>query len=275
MNVDVPAALPAETGSYAIFMTDSRGMAVSWNEGVRRIFGYEEGEFVDRISIRDLFFAGDFTAAFAGRQPTEGYPSPRSITADGWTMRKSGLPVWTFAVVTEMHNPTGQPSGYHVIVREILESETAEPQSWGVRFLGLLARLRYQLMPIYDIARHLSTFHDGTGDVSRSGQQLLAHADQMHACLGDIADQLATCSFGHRARKSSCSLRNVVRQCTDAWKASIAEAGKELCTTLAGDALNVDIDSVRLIEVVANVMAVAEELSPHAGKISVSCAREG
>src|SRR5262249_19073422 len=46
--------LVEQVRDYAIFRMDLRGVATTWNEGVRRVLGYEEAEFVG-LDFRRLF----------------------------------------------------------------------------------------------------------------------------------------------------------------------------------------------------------------------------
>src|SRR5512138_1799934 len=59
--------LVEQVKDYAIFMLDTEPRNISWNEGVERVFGYAEAEFVGQ-SASDIFTPEDRAAGEVERE---------------------------------------------------------------------------------------------------------------------------------------------------------------------------------------------------------------
>jgi PAS domain S-box-containing protein len=111
---------------YAIFMTDRDGVVVSWNPGVARLIGYEEGEFIGR-PVSMIFTPEDVeqgahqkemrTAAAAGRAEDE-----------RWHVRKDGTRFWASGLIMPLRGESGGVRGYVKVMRDVTERRLAQEQ---------------------------------------------------------------------------------------------------------------------------------------------------
>jgi PAS domain S-box-containing protein len=109
---------------YAIFMLDPEGRIISWNEGARRIEGYNADEIIGH-SVSRFYTAEDIenskpeqdllTAAEQGRFEDE-----------AWNIRKDGTHFWANAVITALRDETGQLRGFSKVTRDITERKRVE-----------------------------------------------------------------------------------------------------------------------------------------------------
>ncbi|QLG28209.1 PAS domain S-box protein [Halorarum halophilum] len=109
---------------YAIFMLDPDGVVVSWNEGARRIKGYEEGEIVGE----------HFTVFYEDTDVRRGIPANILKTAreegraehEGWRVRADGSRFWANVTVTAVRDDDGSLAGFTKVTRDLTERRNYE-----------------------------------------------------------------------------------------------------------------------------------------------------
>ena len=87
---------------YGIFMLDPDGRVASWNEGARRIKGYEAEEILGRHF--SIFYP---PAALASGLPQHELEVARAVGRfedEGWRLRKDGSRFWANVVITALRN---------------------------------------------------------------------------------------------------------------------------------------------------------------------------
>jgi len=110
-----------EIVDYAIFRLDAHGNVVTWNEGARRIKGYEAAEIIGKpyatfyreADIQDCERALH-TAAEQGR-----------YVAEGVRVRKDGSEFWASVVLTALHEQ-GKLVGFAKVTRDLTEQRRAQ-----------------------------------------------------------------------------------------------------------------------------------------------------
>jgi PAS domain S-box-containing protein len=116
--------LVASVRDYAIFMLDAGGYIRTWNEGARRIKGYEESEVVGRhfsIFYTDADIARDHPADELEIAAREG-----RFEEEGWRVRKDGSRFWSNVVITALRNAHGTLVGYAKVTRDLTERRESE-----------------------------------------------------------------------------------------------------------------------------------------------------
>jgi PAS domain S-box-containing protein len=111
---------------YAIYMLDVAGNVATWNEGAKRIKGYEYQEIIGR----------SFTRFYNQQDKERGLPEFELAEADrhgrfegqGWRVRKDGATFWAHVVLTAIHNKEGKLIGFSKIIRDLTESRRLEEQ---------------------------------------------------------------------------------------------------------------------------------------------------
>jgi PAS domain S-box-containing protein len=105
---------------YSIIAADLDGTIVLWNEGARRIYGFEPDEVVGRLNLADLYSP-------AGREAGEPAATLAGAQAEGkWEgtvkrARKSGECFMARVVVTPRRDDHGDVMGYLLISKNISE----------------------------------------------------------------------------------------------------------------------------------------------------------
>src|SRR5690349_410653 len=109
---------------YAIFMLDPQGNVATWNEGARRIKGYNADEIIGR----------HFSTFYPHADLERGKPAWELEVAaregrfedEGWRIRKDGTQFWANVIITALRNEHGKLRGFSKITRDLTERKKAE-----------------------------------------------------------------------------------------------------------------------------------------------------
>ena len=109
---------------YAIYMLSPEGVVTNWNEGARRIKGYESDEVVGT----------HFERFYTEEDRAVGMPMYALATArrdgrferEGWRLRKDGTRFWAHVVIDPISDSLGELIGYAKVTRDVTERRTAE-----------------------------------------------------------------------------------------------------------------------------------------------------
>jgi PAS domain S-box-containing protein len=116
--------LVESTRDYAVFMLDPDGYVMSWNEGARRIKGYEPQEIIGKHF--SIFYPA---AAIEQRWPwTELEFATREgrFEDEGWRVRRDGTLFWANVIITALRDKTGTLIGFGKVSRDLTERRNAE-----------------------------------------------------------------------------------------------------------------------------------------------------
>jgi PAS domain S-box-containing protein len=111
-------------GDYAVFATDTSGRILSWNPGVLRLLGYEEGEWVGRhASI--IFTPEDLER---GGHVLEMETAAREGCAEDnrWHVRKDGTRFWANGMLMPLRDAAGRLRGFAKILRDNTAAQEQE-----------------------------------------------------------------------------------------------------------------------------------------------------
>jgi PAS domain S-box-containing protein len=108
---------------YAIFMLDTSGVIVSWNEGAQRIKGYREDEIVGT----------HFSVFYEQKDIDAGKPDWELLIAEregqledeGWRLRKDGTRFWASVTITALRDSSGELRGFGKVTRDITDRKLA------------------------------------------------------------------------------------------------------------------------------------------------------
>lgn len=109
---------------YAIYMIDLEGRVSSWNEGARRIKGYEPGEIIGEHFSR--FYTDDDRERGEPVRALETAREEGRFISEGWRVRKNGEPFRASVVIDAIRDDEGRPIGFAKITRDITERDQAQ-----------------------------------------------------------------------------------------------------------------------------------------------------
>ncbi|HXF80407.1 MAG TPA: PAS domain S-box protein [Usitatibacter sp.] len=125
--LDFITSILESSTEYSVIGKDLQGLIVLWNEGARRIYGYEPGEVIGKLNAAALHSPAEVAAG----RPREILDA--ALREGKWEgtierVRKSGEPFTARVVVTPRRNPAGQPVGFLLISKDISQELRADRQ---------------------------------------------------------------------------------------------------------------------------------------------------
>lgn len=117
-------ALVEQLTDYGIFMLDEKGRIVSWNEGAKRIKGYQANEIIGKY----------FSIFYPEEDILNGKPAMELRVAkaegkyeeEGWRRRKDGSRFWAGVVITAVYNHEGAHIGFSKVTKDLTERKETE-----------------------------------------------------------------------------------------------------------------------------------------------------
>jgi PAS domain S-box-containing protein len=119
---------------YAIFSTDTEGKPTTWNEGVERVLGFREEEFVGRNVIPLIFTPEDVGQGV----PEEELATARrtgSASDDRWMRRSDGTRFWGTGITTALRSKTGTLVGYVKVLGDSTRAKRTEDALRRLEFI--------------------------------------------------------------------------------------------------------------------------------------------
>ncbi len=268
---------------YAIFMLDPQGHVSTWNEGARRINGYERDEIIGR----------HFSVFYPEEDVHTGKPERLLALArergrledEGWRVRKDGSRFRADVVMTAIHDPDGTLRGFAKVTRDVTERNKAEETRRALmvaeevnrakdEFLAVISHeMRTPLTSILGWARMLriggldpATTQEALEALERSAQA------QVHL-IEDLLDDTRITSGKLRLNKRPLQIKSVIESAL----ADLAPAADtkqiRLVADLRCDDCPIIGDPVRLQQIVWNVVSNAIKFSAESGSVSVQLDR--
>jgi diguanylate cyclase (GGDEF)-like protein/PAS domain S-box-containing protein len=109
---------------YAIFMLDPDGRVVTWNEGAKRIKGYDPEEIVGQHHSR--FYTDEEVRQELPQLALAVAAAHGRYEGEGWRVRKDGSRFVAHVVLTALRDSAGELRGFSKITRDVTELKRAE-----------------------------------------------------------------------------------------------------------------------------------------------------
>jgi PAS domain S-box-containing protein len=109
---------------YAIFMLDVDGHVTSWNEGAKRLKGWDAQEILG--SYFSKFYTEEAVAAGHPEHELELAEAEGRYAEEGWRVRKDGSKFMADVTITAIRDESGKLRGFSKVTRDITERKRAE-----------------------------------------------------------------------------------------------------------------------------------------------------
>jgi two-component system cell cycle sensor histidine kinase/response regulator CckA len=109
---------------YAVFMVDAEGITTTWNEGVRRLLGYEEADFLG-LHWSILFTPEDRERGEHERELRTAAETGHA-SDDRWLLRKDGSRFWATGITARINDETGRLIGFSKVFRDLTQEREAQ-----------------------------------------------------------------------------------------------------------------------------------------------------
>jgi len=116
--------LLGEVVDYGVFLLDAQGRVQTWNEGARRINGWEAPEALGRYF--SLFYPEEDAATGKPAMELALAEAYGTYQEEGWRVRKDGTRFLAHVTITAIHGRGGALTGFLKIVRDVTAQKEAE-----------------------------------------------------------------------------------------------------------------------------------------------------
>jgi PAS domain S-box-containing protein len=179
---------------YAIYMLSPEGLVTNWNEGARRIKGYDSDDVVGTHFER--FYTEEDRAAGMPMYALATARRDGRFEREGWRVRKDGSRFWAHVVIDPITDSMGELIGYAKVTRDVTERRTAEEA---------LARTKEALFQ----SQKLESIGQLTGGIAHDFNNLLnviSNGLDILRSTGDRALQMKTIDSMARAASRGATL---------------------------------------------------------------------
>jgi PAS domain S-box-containing protein len=217
---------------YAIFALDAGGHIRTWNEGARRIKGYEQEEVVGRHFA--IFYTAEDRANDHPAHELDVAAREGRFEEEGWRLRKDGGRFWASVVITALRDRNHVLVGYAKVTRDLTERREADlalrhANEELERFASTAAHdLVEPLHTIVGLADLLERRHGEA--LEGSGRELIEHIRGSAERLRGRVDGLLAYARSSQQplRVQAASVAAATESVVDSLRAPIAEAGAEV-----------------------------------------------
>ena len=176
---------------------------------------------------------------------------------------------------------SGRVEGVVLSLIDITERKRAEQALMSAnrnkdQFLAVLAHeLRNPLAPISAGVEILKTAPHDRALVARTSETMARQIKQLVRLVEDLLEVSRISGGKLQLRTAPLDLREVIQDAIAGAQASIEGAGHTIAVNLPAEAVCVNGDAARLVQVLSNLLNNAVRYTPRPGKLSVTAAREG
>ena len=281
---------------YSIVAKDLAGRILAWNEGARRVYGYEPADVVGKSA----FLLHDPDDVKSGRAQQFLDEAQQSGTWSGalTRVRKDGSRFRAFVTITLRCDAAGHPSGFTMISRDLTESERIErelresqkelrdkneqlvEQNQRVQESNrlkseFLANMSHELRtPLNAIIGFAELMHDGkVGPVSSNHKEylgdILTSSRHLLQLINDVLDLAKVESGKMEFWPEPVDLEKLVGEVEDVLRTLAAQKRLKIENDIDPALGDITADASKLKQVLYNYLSNALKFSADEGRITV------
>ena len=262
---------------YAIFMLDPKGNVATWNRGAQRMKGYRAEEIIGKHF--SCFYTPEALAERVPERNLRLAVQERQFEGEGWRVRRDGRRFWASVLITALFDENGELEGFAKVTRDLSEKRKIEALTEADRqkdeFLAVLAHeLRNPLAPISN-ALYLSDRPEVVpNELARAMEAAKRQVRHMARLLDDLLDLTRIGRGILDLNKEKVDLRLIITNCVESVQSLIEERRHNLTVELLPDPAWIEADTVRLEQVIMNLLTNAISYTDDGGKIRITLDRE-
>lgn len=279
--------LVGQVKDYAIFRTDPEGHATTWNEGVKRVLGFDEAEFVGKVIVPLIFTPEDVQDGVPERE-LEQATATGEASNDRWMRRKDGTRFYAMGTTTALCDETGKLTGFTKVMRDQTDRKRLEDelrQSTAAlseadhrknEFLAMLAHeLRNPLAAISN-AVELSNRAEVDADSTAWGKDVIKRqVGNLSHLVNDLMDVSRITQGKVQLRKEPVELGPLIARAVAMVQHHIDHQRHDLSISLPKEPVWLEADPTRLEQVFSNLLGNAAKYTEPGGRIGLQAERQG
>ena len=261
---------------YAIFILDPGGRVTTWNEGARRINGYDADEVIG--SHFSIFFRREDVEAGKPERELAMAGETGRFQDEGWRVRKDGSRFFASVVLTALRDPSGRLTGYAKVTRDITASQLERQRLLDLErsksaFLNLVAHeLR---SPLTVLRGYLSMYRASSADVRRDLEErslpaLEAKTIEMSRLVDQMVEVARLEEGSLRMRADRVDLVPLTEETVELARALEERPEHRLHFEPYPHELNVVGDPERIQMILSNLLSNAIKYSPAGGDVTIA-----
>ncbi len=281
------AVVLSQVRDYAIFTMDTAGRPRSWNEGVRRVLGFEEGEFIG-ADVIPVIFTSEAVATGVPELELEQAALTGQANDDRWMRRKDGSLFFAAGATTVIRNERGDVAGFLKIMRDRTQwmntqielqrrmDDLAKVDQERNAFIAVLAHeLRNPLAPLGNVAQVLKRRAHDPAQVESMAALIERQVAQMSQLIADLLDVSRITHGKIELDRKPVALASIIQQALEVVRPQEESLRHVVDVTGSPEPVYVEVDANRLVQVLVNLLANAYKFTPPGGHIWVITEREG
>jgi PAS domain S-box-containing protein len=261
-----------------MFLTDSDGRIQTWNSGAQRLLGYDALQVLGQPTSM-LYTDADRNSSQFGLALRAAHDKGH-IQFNGWRQRADGTTFWAQVTSTALRDSAGACYGFVQVIRDLTDANRVETlETEGRRtaeFIAMLSHeLRNPLAPIRNAATLLKRFADNKETSTWCAELIDRQVNHLTRIVDDLLDVSRVTSGKIRIAKEACELSTIVQEAVESMRPLLATRQHTLTLDIVPAPVPVLGDSIRLSQVVVNLLNNAAKYTPEPGIVAVSLHREG
>ncbi len=263
-----------ESSGDAIIGEDGDGMIVSWNDGARRIFGYDAGEVLGRPSA--LLIPAD-----RGEEMVPALEvlrrGGRVLDLETARLRKGGPPIEVSLTISPIMGPSGEAVGASTIARDITDRRRSERRWLAAKeaadaanrakdqFLAVLSHeLRTPLTPVLlAVTSRLEVEPDP--ETRETLEMIRRNIELESRLIDDLLDISRIVRGDLRLELELVDVHEAIGRAVEMCSAEVAATGLVVALDLAATTRHTVVDRARLMQVLNNLLRNATKFAPGGG----------
>ena len=145
-------------------------------------------------------------------------------------------------------------------------------------FLGMVSHDLRDILGTIALSATMLTQPAPTGDFAATklvGERIQRSTARMNRLVGDLLDVVALESGTLQLTRGPHDAIQMMTEAVESYRPSFLDKGIELTTELPADAIVMDVDHDRILQVVANLLSNALKFTERGGRVSLLVARQG
>jgi PAS domain S-box-containing protein len=275
-NEELYLLLVNQVNEYAIFMLDTEGNILTWNEGAERIKGYTAHDIIGKHF--SIFYLREDIAADKPNEKLKIAVRTGKYEGEGWRVKKDGTLFWASVTITPIY--TDRHIGFAKVTRDLTKRKEMEQLTRANLVLEATNKEleRFAVTVSHDRKeplRKISTFtsrilEDSTAALTEKHREYLQKISASSARMDTmIEDLLSYSSLAQKQHFQKRNLEEILREAVDSLEDAIEEKQATVEYQNLPDAIVIPTQMQRLFQnLISNSLKFARKEEPPRMKIS-------